>query len=86
MKKIIVTTALAAGLVFASVGSASALIPEDEAPGSSPDCVWGELTADAIAAGFQQGQHSSSFDTPRVGLANVIQQGDLYATCVFLAE
>jgi hypothetical protein len=82
MKKIITVTALAAGLVFASAGSASAI---DETPGSSPDCIWGELTSEAIAAGFQQGEHSSSFDTPRVGLANVIQQGDLLATCVFLS-
>jgi hypothetical protein len=76
MKKIITVTALAAGLVFATAGSASA---------SQPDCVWGELTSDAIAAGFQQGEHSSSFDTPRVGLANVVNQGDLHATCVLLS-
>jgi hypothetical protein len=76
MKKIITVTALAAGLVFASTGSASA---------DKPECNWGQLTSEAIAGGFDQGAHSSSFaGTPRAGLANVVNQGDLNATCVLL--
>ena len=49
------------------------------------------LTKSAIAAGFPQGSHSSdpsgdghgpgTADEPRVGLANVVAQGDLNATC-----
>lgn len=56
-----------------------------------PSCNWGELTAGAIADGFDQGGHSSdpsgdghgpgTTDEPRVGLANVVNQGDLNATC-----
>jgi len=57
----------------------------------APDCNWGELTSEAIAGGFDQGGHSSdpsgdghgpgTLDEPRVGLANVVDQGDLHATC-----
>jgi hypothetical protein len=82
MEKILVTGLVAAAVTLGSAGAVAAF---DETPGESPDCQWGELTASAIAAGFQQGDHASSFDNPRVGLANVIQQGDLYATCVFLS-
>jgi hypothetical protein len=76
MKKIITVTALAAGLVFASAGSASA---------EKPSCNWGQLTSEAIGGGFDQGGHASSFATPRLGLANVINRGDLNATCVVLS-
>ena len=49
-----------------------------------PDCNWGRLTADAIAGGFDQGDHSSSQANPRVGLANVVGQGDMDATCTLI--
>ena len=75
------------------VGGAAAIVlglsamipaPVNAAP---PSCNWGELTADAIAAGFDQGAHSSdpSGDgrgpEDRVGLANVLERGNLNATC-----
>jgi hypothetical protein len=81
MKRILISVAMAVGLVLVTTAPASAI---DEI-GNQPDCIWGELTAEAIAAGFQQGEHSSSFDTPRVGLANVVEDGSLYATCVLLS-
>jgi hypothetical protein len=56
-----------------------------------PWCNWGQLTAGAIAGGFDQGGHVSdpsgdghgpgTADEPRVGLANVVNRGDLEATC-----
>lgn len=61
-----------------------------------PDCNWGRLTADAIAGGFDQGPHSSdpsgdghgpgTVDEPRAGLANVVERGNLNATCEFIEE
>ena len=61
-----------------------------------PDCNWGHLTADAVADGFPQGAHSSdpsgdghgpgTADEPRVGLANVVETGDLEATCVLIDD
>ena len=74
MKKIIATAALAAG-VLAFSGTASA----------APSCNWGRTTSDAIAGGFEQGPHASSFPTPRDGLANVFAKGDLNATCLALS-
>ena len=65
--------------------------PED-LPEGAPECNWGELTSEAIADGFDQGQHASdpSGDglgpEDRVGLANVIEQGNLHATCEFIAD
>ncbi len=60
----------------------------------APECNWGELTAAAIAAGFDQGGHSSdpsgdghgpgTLDEPRVGLANVVARGDMDATCALI--
>jgi hypothetical protein len=64
------------------------------AAADAPTCNWGELTAESIAAGFEQGPHSSdpsgdghgpgTLDEPRAGLANVVAQGDLDATCVLI--
>lgn len=51
---------------------------------------WGRLTHEMISKGFDQGGHASdpSGDglghEDRVGLANVIDQGDLYATYEFI--
>jgi hypothetical protein len=60
------------------------------------DCNWGKLTAASIAGGFPQGPHSSdpsgdghgpgSNDEPRAGLANVIDQGNLQALCLFISD
>lgn len=82
MKKAIIAAACAAGLIVVGAGSASA---------GEPDCNWGQLSSGAIAAGFEQGPHSSdpsgdghgpgTLDEPRAGLANVVAQGDLEATC-----
>lgn len=59
-----------------------------------PECNWGQATADAIANGFDQGGHASdptgdghgpgTVDEPRVGLANVVERGNLEATCTFI--
>ena len=53
---------------------------------ATPSCNWGQLTSSAIAGGFDQGEHASSYaGSPRVGLANVVNQGDLAATCTALS-
>ena len=53
---------------------------------ATPSCNWGQLTSSAIAGGFDQGEHASSFaGSPRVGLANVVEQGNLAATCALLS-
>ena len=59
-----------------------------------PACNRGKLTSGAIQAGFAQGPHASdpsedghgpaTIDEPRVGLANVVEQGNLEATCEFI--
>lgn len=58
------------------------------------ECNWGTLTMESIKDGFDQGQHSSDPgsngrgkddpDQPRAGLGNVVNQGDLQATCEFI--
>lgn len=80
VKLMVVVLALA--FTFALAGAAAA----DE-----PSCNWGDLTSESIAGGFDQGGHSSdpssdghgpgTADEPRAGLANVVGQGDLEATC-----
>lgn len=60
----------------------------------SVDCNWGKLTMEAIGSGFAQGPHSSdpsgdghgrgTIDEPRLGLANVVEQGNLQLTCEFI--
>ena len=77
MKKILAIAGIAAASVAVGAGSASA---------EKPTCNWGQLTSDAIAGGFNQGEHASSFaGSARLGLANVVNQGDLEATCVTLS-
>jgi hypothetical protein len=59
--------------------------------GGSLTCNWGELTADYSE---NMGEHSSDpsgdgrgpgdADSPRGGLANVVNKGDLAATCEFI--
>lgn len=61
-----------------------------------PECNWGKLTASSIAAGFPQGPHSSdpsgdghgpgTSDEPRAGLANVVERGNLEATCELISS
>lgn len=66
-------------VVVVSLGSTAAF--SQEAKGLAPDGTsLGDLTKEAIAAGFDQGGHSSGQDEPRVGLANVVEQGNLGAT------
>jgi hypothetical protein len=81
-KKMFTFGAAVAGAILIGVGSATA---------GPPTCNWGGLTSAAIAGGFPQGEHSSdpsgdghgpgTADEPRVGLANVVEQGNLNATC-----
>ncbi len=57
------------------------------ASAAKPDCSWGELTSASIADGFDQGGHSAdpsgdgNGPEDRVGLANVVERGNLEATC-----
>jgi hypothetical protein len=68
---------IALGTVMSAAGPAAA---------EEPTCNWGELTHSAISGGFDQGAHASSEPNPRAGLANVFGQGDLNATCEFIAN
>ena len=59
-------------------------------------CNWGLLTMAAIMDGFPQGDHASDpsgdgkgkddSDQPRAGLGNVVEQGNLQATCEFIRD
>lgn len=79
--------------VLAALGLAGAAVPASAGP---PSCNWGRLTATSIAGGFPQGPHASdpsddghgpgTADEPRAGLANVVQRGDLHATCELIAS
>jgi hypothetical protein len=83
MRKLIVLTAGAVAVATLTVAS--------PAGAARPTCNWGQLTSGAIHGGFDQGSHASdpSGDghgpEDRVGLANVIEPGNLHATCEFLA-
>ncbi len=87
MKKAISALAAAAITIGLTAGPALA---------AKPSCNWGELTADSIAEGFDQGPHSSdpsgdghgpgTADEARAGLANVVERGNLDATCQFIAS
>jgi len=78
-------------LIFALAGI---FIFSSAAQADPPECNWGELTAAAIQSGFAQGPHSAdpsgdghgpgTNDEPRAGLANVVETGNLEATCVFI--
>ena len=77
MKKTIRIACLAGVLALAPFS----LTADDHLPKN-----WGELTSQSIADGFDQGAHSSdpSGDgkgkEDRVGLANVVERGNLQAT------
>lgn len=45
---------------------------------------WGDLTSPV--AGLELGQHASGEDTPRVGLANIVEQGNLAATIALIGD
>ena len=74
------TALIATGLAAASFAFAASTASADQ-----PSCNWGQVTAEAIADGFDQGGHASNQANPRVGLANVVSQGDLNATCTLLS-
>ena len=74
MKKVILVVLI---MVFMLALATSAFA----APPEPPAGCWGELTSEAIAGGFPQGEHASNQSNPRAGLANVFGQGDLSATC-----
>ncbi len=82
MKKLVVASVLAISVAGVSSG----------AQAEKPSCNWGQLTAEAIANGFPQGDHSSdpSGDgkgpEDRVGLPNVVEKGNLNATCELIAS
>ena len=62
----------------------------------SVECNWGKLTMEAINNGFDQGAHSSdpsgdghgrdTLDEPRAGLGNVVETGNLQATCELIED
>ena len=87
-------TMVGAAAVLALLGG---LVLSGTASAAPPDCNWGELTAEAILENdHDQGAHSSdpsgdshgpdTLDEPRAGLANVVETGNLEATCEFIAE
>ena len=72
---------------------------DPEANSVTVECNWGTLTMTAIADGFPQGPHSADpsgdgkpgqgnddADQPRKGLGNVVERGNLQATCEFIAS
>jgi hypothetical protein len=83
-------------LVLAAVAIMALMASATPAAADQPSCNWGKLTSGAIAAGFPQGPHSSdpsgdghgagTADEPRVGLANVVERGNLNATCEFISS
>jgi hypothetical protein len=84
IKNLMLVTLLAIGI------SSTAQAQDNGAPG----CNWGELTMAAIMDGFPQGPHASDpsgdgkgkgdSDQPRAGLGNVVEKGNLQATCEFI--
>lgn len=85
-------TALIAGLFMFS----STVLADPPVTSMSVECNWGKLTMESIQGGFPQGEHSSdpsgdgfgpgTLDEPRVGLANVIEQGNLQAVCMLIKD
>lgn len=74
---------VAAAVGIVALASAGLAAP---AQAAKPSCNWGQTTAEAIADGFDQGAHASSFaGSKRAGLANVVNKGDLNALCEFIA-
>ncbi|GGO77263.1 hypothetical protein GCM10011348_06380 [Marinobacterium nitratireducens] len=90
------TTIVAAAMLIS--GGVLAGPPEHAGPPVSSvtiECNWGTLTMESILdLDFDQGGHSSdpsgdghgpgTADEPRAGLANVLERGNLQATCEFI--
>ena len=77
--------------IFAGLGAAGLIVGLSAVPAqAAPDCNWGQLTSSSIAGGFDQGGHASDPSDDgkgpeaRVGLANVVEKGNLAATCSLL--
>ncbi len=83
--------------IFALVGVfifGSAAYADPPVTTLSVECNWGTLTMTEIQGGFPQGEHSAdpsgdghgpgTADEPRAGLANVLEPGNLEATCEFI--
>ena len=77
--------------VCAIIAGAATAEGHNDPRGQGTNTSWGQLTAGAIEGGFDQGAHSSDpsgdgkgkgngVDEPRVGLANVVEQGNMGAT------
>lgn len=83
-------------LLFAAAVTCGSIGIGNSASADPPSCNWGELTSASIAGGFEQGPHASdpsgdghgpgTADEPRAGLANVVERGDLAATCEFISS
>jgi hypothetical protein len=78
--------------VLATIGVAGLLTVMASGPASAqPDCSWGELTRSVVPLGAHasdpsgDGKGPGDADQPRVGLANVVERGNLHATCEALA-
>ena len=72
--------------IIAAVAGLGVVMAGGAASAEAPECNWGEVTSGAIAEGFDQGAHASAFaGSPRTGLANVLEQGNLDATCLFVS-
>jgi hypothetical protein len=82
--------------MVAVAGAAGLMLALSAAPAQADEkCNWGQLTSGAIADGFEQGPHASdptgdghgpgTVDEPRSGLGNVVEQGNLEATCQLIA-
>ncbi len=83
-------------ILLAAIAVLALMLSVAPAAADPPSCNWGQLTADSIADGFPQGPHSSdpsgdghgpgTADEPRVGLANVVERGNLNATCELITS
>ena len=82
MKHLLTATAL----LFSSMTFAQDnIIALTDSAGNEVKCNWGKLTSTTIVEdGFDQGGHASGQLTPRAGLANVIERGNMQALCEFI--
>ncbi len=87
-----VILAVVGGVILGSTAYAKG---KPDTPPGQEKCNWGQLTSSQIQEGFPQGPHASdpsgdghgpgTADEPRAGLPNILGQGDLQATCEFIA-
>jgi hypothetical protein len=82
-------------VILASLFATISFAQEAETQFIEVDCSWGTLTMEAIEGGLEMGPHSADpsgdgqngsedEDQPRSGLGNVVEQGNLQATCEFI--